>query len=129
MSTIIYWVPPCIRLRWCNFPQIQNYEMQITLSYCQLFATKLLPNRMCFLLNRMYLLLNGIYLSVELAVQYAHEGIMANHGQNCCAGSRTFVQSGIYDQFVQMSVTMAEFRIVGDPWDDTTQQGPQVMTS
>ena len=26
------------------------------------------------------------------AVEIAHEAIFANHGQNCCAGSRTFVQ-------------------------------------
>ena len=28
-------------------------------------------------------------------------GILFNQGQVCCAGSRVFVQSGIYDQFVE----------------------------
>ena len=29
---------------------------------------------------------------LDKAVEIAHEAIFANHGQNCCAGSRTFVQ-------------------------------------
>ena len=32
---------------------------------------------------------------VEKAVDIAHEAISAIHGQNCCAGSRTFVQERI----------------------------------
>lgn len=35
--------------------------------------------------------------NVEEAAEIAHNAIFANHGQNCCAGSRTFVQEGIYD--------------------------------
>ena len=37
---------------------------------------------------------------VDEAVDIAHAAIFNNHGQNCCAGSRTFVQAGIYDKFV-----------------------------
>ena len=51
---------------------------------------------------------------------------MANHGQNCCAGSRTFVEDKIYDEFVKKSKVMAASRVVGDPWVEGTQQGPQV---
>lgn len=65
-------------------------------------------------------------LTVDIAVYWAHAGIMNNHGQNCCAGSRTFVQEGIYDEFVKKSKEMSEYRQVGDPWDDITQQGPLV---
>ncbi|XP_046542736.1 aldehyde dehydrogenase, mitochondrial-like [Haliotis rubra] len=63
---------------------------------------------------------------VEDAAMWAHAAIMTNHGQNCCAGSRTFVQEGIYDKFVEVAKTMAENRIVGDPYDVMTQQGPQL---
>ncbi|XP_048246836.1 aldehyde dehydrogenase, mitochondrial-like isoform X2 [Haliotis rufescens] len=63
---------------------------------------------------------------VEDAAMWAHAAIMTNHGQNCCAGSRTFVQEGIYDKFVEVAKTMAENRVVGDPYDVMTQQGPQV---
>ena len=53
---------------------------------------------------------------------------MANHGQNCCAGSRTYVEESIYDQFVEVSKAMAENRIVGDPFDGMTMHGPQVLS-
>uniref|UniRef100_T1KZR2 Aldehyde dehydrogenase domain-containing protein n=2 Tax=Tetranychus urticae TaxID=32264 RepID=T1KZR2_TETUR len=51
---------------------------------------------------------------------------MFNQGQCCCAATRTFVQEGIYDEFVRKSKEYAQKRIVGDPFDDATQQGPQV---
>jgi aldehyde dehydrogenase (NAD+) len=63
---------------------------------------------------------------VDEAVQIAHDAIFANHGQNCCAGSRTFVQESIYDKFVQKAVQKASERKVGSPYQETTAQGPQV---
>jgi aldehyde dehydrogenase (NAD+) len=63
---------------------------------------------------------------VDEAVEIAHNAIFTNHGQNCCAGSRTFVQSGIYDAFVKKAVEKARARKVGDPFDASVQQGPQV---
>lgn len=63
---------------------------------------------------------------LDIAAFWAHAAIMNNHGQNCVAGSRTFVQDTIYDEFVKKCVTLAENRCVGDPFDGKTQQGPQV---
>lgn len=63
---------------------------------------------------------------VDEAVEIAHNAIFANHGQNCCAGSRTFVQAGIYDQFVKKATELAKARKVGDPFEEGVQQGPQV---
>lgn len=63
---------------------------------------------------------------MDEAVEIAHNAIFANHGQNCCAGSRTFVQSGIYDAFVQKAVEKAKARKVGNPFEDGVEQGPQV---
>lgn len=63
---------------------------------------------------------------VDEAVQIAHDAIFANHGQNCCAGSRTFVQEGIYDEFVKKAAEKAQNRNVGDPFETGIQQGPQV---
>lgn len=60
------------------------------------------------------------------AVEIAHNAIFANHGQNCCAGSRTYVHEKIYDQFVKKSVEKTKARVVGDPFKTGTQQGPQV---
>lgn len=63
---------------------------------------------------------------LEEAVTWAHGAIMNNHGQNCCAGSRTFVEESIYDKFVEKAKAMAENRTVGDPFNAMTMQGPLV---
>ena len=62
---------------------------------------------------------------LDEAVEIAHAAIFNNHGQNCCAGSRTFVQAGIYDAFVAKAKAKASARTVGDPWTKV-DQGPQV---
>jgi aldehyde dehydrogenase (NAD+) len=49
-----------------------------------------------------------------------------NQGQVCCAGSRVFVEDKIYDQFVDQSTTRAQKSTLGDPFDASTDQGPQV---
>ncbi|XP_077286091.1 retinal dehydrogenase 2 [Arctopsyche grandis] len=63
---------------------------------------------------------------VDEAVEIAHNAIFANHGQNCCAGSRTFVHEKIYDEFVKKATLKAEQKKVGDPFDSNTEQGPQI---
>ena len=59
-------------------------------------------------------------------MEIAHNALFANHGQNCCAGSRTLVQAGIHDEFVKRAAAMAKARTVGDPWEDGVEQGPQI---
>jgi aldehyde dehydrogenase (NAD+) len=49
-----------------------------------------------------------------------------NQGQCCCAGSRIFVQENIYNEFVEKSVEAAQKIKIGDPFDSSTDQGPQV---
>jgi len=63
---------------------------------------------------------------VDEAAEIAHGAIFNNHGQNCCAGSRTFVEASIYDKFVAKAKALAEERKVGDPFQDGIQQGPQI---
>ncbi len=63
---------------------------------------------------------------LEEAVEGAHFGLFFNHGQCCCAGSRVFVEDKIYDKFVEKSGERARRRVVGDPFDAKTEQGPQV---
>lgn len=63
---------------------------------------------------------------LDLAAQIAHDAVFVNQGQCCCAGSRTFVQENIYDKFVARSKELAAKRVVGDPFDDNSIQGPQV---
>jgi aldehyde dehydrogenase (NAD+) len=71
---------------------------------------------------------NIIFADTDLdeAVEGAHMGVFVNQGQSCCAGSRVFVEEDIYDAFVEKSVARARKRVVGDPFDPRTNQGPQV---
>ncbi|KAI1186741.1 aldehyde dehydrogenase [Nemania serpens] len=63
---------------------------------------------------------------IEQAISWVNFGIYYNHGQCCCAGSRIYVQEGIYDKFVAAFKARAEQNTVGDPFDENTFQGPQV---
>lgn len=63
---------------------------------------------------------------LDYAVAQSSFGLFFNHGQCCCAGSRIFVQENIYDEFVAKSVEAAKKIRVGDPFDNSTDQGPQV---
>jgi aldehyde dehydrogenase (NAD+) len=63
---------------------------------------------------------------LDQAIEGAHFALFFNQGQCCCAGSRLFVESKVYDEFVDRSVARAKRRTVGDPFDASTEQGPQV---
>ncbi|XP_043284639.1 retinal dehydrogenase 1-like [Venturia canescens] len=63
---------------------------------------------------------------ISEAASVAHEALFGNHGQSCCAGSRTFVSSKIYDAFVKEATKLAVAKKVGDPFDAETDQGPQI---
>jgi len=63
---------------------------------------------------------------IDNAISWVNFGIYYNHGQCCCAGSRIYVQEGIYDKFIQRFKERAEQNIVGDPFHPETFQGPQV---
>lgn len=62
----------------------------------------------------------------ERAIEGAQLGILFNQGQVCCAGSRVFVQEGIYDKFVAALKDAFEKVKVGLPWQDGVQMGAQV---
>lgn len=52
---------------------------------------------------------------------------MSNQGQICTATSRILVQKGIYDRFIMaFQETIESTSKVGDPFSDSTFQGPQV---
>ena len=65
----------------------------------------------------------------ELALEGVQLGILFNQGQVCCAGSRIFVQEGIYDEFIAKLKVAFENVKVGFPWEDATQMGAQVNES
>ncbi|MCJ1473290.1 aldehyde dehydrogenase (NAD(P)(+)) ald5 [Lambiella insularis] len=63
---------------------------------------------------------------IENAISWVNFGIFFNHGQCCCAGSRIYVQEGIYDKFVERFKARAGKNVVGDPFGKDTFQGPQI---
>jgi aldehyde dehydrogenase (NAD+) len=63
---------------------------------------------------------------MDEAIEGSHQALFFNQGQCCCAGSRLFVEEKCYDEFVEKSVARAKKRTVGNPFDKTTEQGPQV---
>ncbi len=71
---------------------------------------------------------NVVFADADLdaAVEGAYFGLFFNQGQCCTAGSRLFVQESIYEEFVAKMVAKAKSRRVGDPFDTSTEQGPQV---
>lgn len=63
---------------------------------------------------------------LEKAIEGAQIGILFNQGQVCCAGSRIFVQEGIYDEFVAKLAEAFKKVKVGNPMDMSTQMGSQI---
>lgn len=58
---------------------------------------------------------------LDNAVHWAVESIFRNAGQVCLAGSRLYVQRGIYEEFMLRYKHAAEALVVGDPKDPATQ--------
>jgi len=65
-------------------------------------------------------------VDIDEAASIAHDAVFENHGQCCCAGTRTFVHEKIFDKFVIRAAELARERKVGNPFDDNTAQGPQI---
>ncbi|CAK7009045.1 MAG: Putative aldehyde dehydrogenase AldA [Peptostreptococcus russellii] len=63
---------------------------------------------------------------LEQALDGVQLGILFNQGQVCCAGSRIFVQEGIYDEFIEKAVERFKNVKVGDPMDESTVMGSQI---
>ncbi len=64
--------------------------------------------------------------NLDKAVPAAARAVFANSGQICSAGTRLFVQSEIYDEFMEKLVAHTKTLIVGDPLDSDTHFGPVV---
>jgi len=63
---------------------------------------------------------------LDQAVEASHNAVFFNMGQCCLAGTRTFVQEDIYDEFVRRSVERAKKRVIGNPWEMGVESGPQI---
>ena len=63
---------------------------------------------------------------IDNAISWVNFGIFFNHGQCCSAGSRIYVQEGIYEKFLERFKERTKANKVGDPFAKDTFQGPQV---
>jgi phenylacetaldehyde dehydrogenase len=71
---------------------------------------------------------NVVFGDVDLdaAIAGSASAIFFNHGQCCCAGSRLYVEHGIFDKVVEgVSAKAAKIR-VGPGWESSTDMGPLV---
>jgi betaine-aldehyde dehydrogenase len=62
----------------------------------------------------------------DTAIEGSVNGIFWNQGEICSAGSRVFVQKGIYDDAVAKMADRASTVRLGDPGDESTTMGPLV---
>jgi aminomuconate-semialdehyde/2-hydroxymuconate-6-semialdehyde dehydrogenase len=61
---------------------------------------------------------------LDNAIAWSIRAIFSNAGQVCLAGSRLYVQRGIYAEFTDRFVAAAKALVAGDPKDEATQLGP-----
>ncbi|XP_060073232.1 retinal dehydrogenase 2-like [Ylistrum balloti] len=64
--------------------------------------------------------------NLDFAAEMSHQALFYNQGQCCTAGSRTYVQEEIYEDFKDRLVNRAKARSVGDPFDPQFESGPQI---
>ncbi|MDO5301217.1 MAG: aldehyde dehydrogenase family protein [Tissierellia bacterium] len=67
--------------------------------------------------------------NIEQAIEGTQLGILFNQGEVCSAGSRLYVQEGIYDEFIAKLKEAFEKIRVGDPMDENNHYGSQTGKS
>ena len=60
----------------------------------------------------------------ENAINGITAGIFGASGHSCIAGSRLYLQKGIYDEFLNKLIKRAERIKIGAPMDPETEMGP-----
>lgn len=66
---------------------------------------------------------------LDLAVTNAVNARFTNCGQVCTCNERTYVQRGVYDEFVSRLVSKVAALKVGDPLLDSSEMGPKVSAA
>ena len=61
--------------------------------------------------------------TIDQAVEGIINGIYFNQGHVCCAGSRLFVEEGVYDEVIRKLKHRMRSLVVGDPLDKNTDIG------
>jgi len=63
---------------------------------------------------------------LDLASFWVMEGAFRNTSQNCCGGTRIYVQEGIYDAFVKKLLDRVKGIKQGDPFEEGNYYGPVI---
>jgi aldehyde dehydrogenase (NAD+) len=63
---------------------------------------------------------------IQAAASNAAAGMFGVAGQDCGAGSRVLIQRSIFEEVAATIASAATNRVLGDPLDDDTEQGPQI---
>lgn len=63
---------------------------------------------------------------LDVAIPGTAMGIFANHGQNCCAGSRLFVHDSVYEKVIDGIAQIARNLKVGPALSPDTDMGPLI---
>jgi phenylacetaldehyde dehydrogenase len=63
---------------------------------------------------------------LDIAIPGTAIGIFANHGQNCCAGSRLFVHDSVYDEVIEGLAQIAGKLKLGPSLSRDTEMGPLI---
>jgi aldehyde dehydrogenase (NAD+) len=63
---------------------------------------------------------------LDAAAEHAVSSILGLSGQQCIAGSRVLVQSGVYDEVVERAKSIVENAAIGDPQDPDVFMGPVI---
>ena len=63
---------------------------------------------------------------LDKCVTECYHALFWNAGQCCSAGSRIYVQRGVYEKFISAMAAKVSTRKLGSPLDKSTHQGPQV---
>lgn len=66
------------------------------------------------------------HANLDTALSQSIMALFFNAGQCCVAGSRTYVHSSIYDQYVEKAAAIVSKIKLGPSLDPTTEQGPLV---
>ncbi|GBC01673.1 hypothetical protein RclHR1_04290009 [Rhizophagus clarus] len=63
---------------------------------------------------------------IDKAVEDVYWASFSNSGQNCCAGSRLFLEKNIHDEFIDKLRKRIEKTKIGNPLDETVDFGPLI---
>jgi acyl-CoA reductase-like NAD-dependent aldehyde dehydrogenase len=67
--------------------------------------------------------------NMQHAIENLVDGSFYNSGQSCCGIERIYVDSAVYDEFVEGAVELTKQYKLGNPTDPETTLGPMVTTA